>query len=231
MPTVIFIGAFVVPATFVMYVYERGALYDVPLVTVALTFFYGGVLGTIVAQFLEVELVRGMGVLAVLAIGFSEELAKLAGVVWLLRRRELAGELHGLVLGAAAGMGFAAFESMGYGFTFLVQSKFDVGVMSEVLITRGLLSPLAHGTWTAIVTGVLWRERAHTGQWFNGKILRAFLIAILLHAAWDFTAGGLSINFPLGSVPVFGLIIGGIGLFILRRLFREGRAEAAATVA
>lgn len=237
-PTVLVLGGFLVPVTFVIFLYERGALYDVPLTTVALTFFYGGVLGTLGAQFLEAELVGGPILFSVLAVGFSEELAKLLGVVWLLRRRAFATELHGLVLGAAAGMGFAAFESMGYGFTFLLQSHGDLGLLGEVLVTRGLLSPLAHGTWTAIIAGVLWRERAAGHGWFNGKVIRAFIIAIVLHALWDLTAGlapidlpGLEFHWravdlavPALSLPLPGLILGFLGLWILRRLFRESRA-------
>lgn len=68
-----------------------------------MTFFYGGILGVIAAQLLEGQLVTGMGFLSLLAVGFSEELAKPLGVLWLARRHEYAGELHGLVLGAAAG--------------------------------------------------------------------------------------------------------------------------------
>jgi len=82
---------------------ESGALYDIPVAIVAMTFFYGGILGVIVAQLLEGQLVAGMGFLSLLAVGFSEELAKPLGVLWLARRHEYAGELHGLVLGAAAG--------------------------------------------------------------------------------------------------------------------------------
>lgn len=94
-PTVILIGAFLVPVTFVVYLYESGALYDIPVPTVALTFFYGGILGVIAAQLPESQLVAGMGFLSLLAVGFSEELAKPLGVLWLARRHEYAGELHG----------------------------------------------------------------------------------------------------------------------------------------
>jgi len=38
------------PVTFVAYLYETDALYDVSPVAVALAFLYGGVLGTVAAQ-------------------------------------------------------------------------------------------------------------------------------------------------------------------------------------
>src|SRR5258708_2717142 len=192
-PTVLLLGAFLVPVTYVVYLYESGALYDVPIPTIALTFFYGGVLGVIASSVLEQNLVIGTGpgvslggiLVSLLAVGFSEELAKPLGVLWLIRRHEYADELHGLVLGGAAGMGFAALETMGYGFTYLILSKGNLDVLGQVLLTRGLLSPLAHGTWTAIVVGSIWRERMRGGLGINGRSIRGFLTAVILHTLWD----------------------------------------------
>jgi RsiW-degrading membrane proteinase PrsW (M82 family) len=235
-PTVILIGAFLVPVTFVVYLYETGKLYDVPIPTIALTFFYGGMVGVIVSQLLEASLVVGMGAFSLLLVAICEEIAKPLGALWLIRRHEYADELHGLVLGAAAGMGFAALETMGYAFTFLVMSKFDLSVLGDVLLTRGLLAPLGHGTWTAIVVGTIWRERMR-GGWLNGRTFRGFGTAVLLHWLWDWTAGALPIDVSLPGyvlhwrfvdltipgiqLPIPGLILGAIGLWILLRMFRE----------
>ncbi|HLH72815.1 MAG TPA: PrsW family glutamic-type intramembrane protease [Chloroflexota bacterium] len=236
-PTVILLGAFLVPVTYVIYLYESGALYDVPISTMALTFFWGGILGVIASQFLEENLVAGFGFLSLLAVGFSEELAKPLGVLWLIRRHEYADELHGLVLGGAAGMGFAALESMGYGFTYLLLSHGNLDILGQVLLTRGLLSPLAHGTWTAIVVGSIWRERMRGHFWLNRRSLGGFATAVILHTLWDWTASALPIDLVLPGVefrwrfvdfmipaiglPIPGLIIGAIGIWILVRMFRE----------
>jgi RsiW-degrading membrane proteinase PrsW (M82 family) len=228
-PTVILLGAFLIPVTYVTYLYESNALEDIPLSTMALTFFYGGVLGIIVAQFLEQRLVLNMGALGMLAVGFSEEIAKPVGTLWLARRDEYTTARHGFFLGAAAGMGFAAFETMGYGFTFLITSRGNLDVLGEVLLTRGLLSPMAHAAWTALVVGVFWRE----GKRINRAVIGAFLTAVALHALWDYTAGLIPIEIALPgielrwrfvdlsipglSLPVPGLIIGAIGLWTVRR--------------
>ena len=233
-PTVLLIGAFLVPVTYVVYLYERGALYDVPITTVALTFFYGGFLGVIAASILEQD-IAGFGLLSLLAVALSEEFAKPLGVLWLIRRQDYADELHGLVLGGAAGMGFAALETMGYGFTYLVLSRGNLDVLGQVLLTRGLLAPLAHGTWSAIVVGTIWRERTR-GRWLTGRTVRGFGVAVLLHALWDITAP-FPIDLPLPGVmlhwhfidltvpaidlPIHGLIIGAIGVWILIRMFKE----------
>jgi protease PrsW len=52
-PTVIVLGAFLVPVTFVSYLYERLPNWDVPLRPVVICFVWGGVLGVVVAGILE----------------------------------------------------------------------------------------------------------------------------------------------------------------------------------
>jgi RsiW-degrading membrane proteinase PrsW (M82 family) len=238
-PTVILIGAFLIPVAYVTYLYESEALQDVPLPTLALTFFYGGVLGTIAAQLLEQRLVTGAPPIAALAIGFSEEIAKPLGVLWLARRGELTSSRYGFFLGAAAGMGFAAFETMGYGFTFLIASRGSLDVLGEVLLTRGLLSPMAHGAWTALVVGVFWRE----GRRLTGAALLAFAVAVALHALWNYASGAIPIELaipgielrwrslnlaiPELSLPVPEMVVGALGLWILRRV-SQGRPRARA---
>jgi protease PrsW len=54
----ILLGAFLVPVTFVAYLYERLPSWDVPLQTLAVCFLWGGVLGTVVAGALEYEVAR-----------------------------------------------------------------------------------------------------------------------------------------------------------------------------
>lgn len=237
-PTVIFLGAFLVPVVYVVFLYENDALRDVSPSLAALVFFFGGVLGTFAAQLLEEQLVRGMDIVGMLAVGFSEEVAKLIAIAWLFWERQYRTQLHGIIFGAAAGMGFAAFESMGYGFTFLLQSRGDLDVLGQVLLSRGLLSPLAHGTWAAIVAGALWRERARVGHFrVNWPVLRAFFGVVLLHGLWDWTAGAIPIEIGLPGlmlhwrfidimipelgIPIPGLILGLIGLWILIRQLRE----------
>ena len=236
-PTVIFLGAFLVPVTYVVFLYEHGVFARVSPAVVALTFFFGGVLGTMAAQLIEQQLVHGLGLVAMLAVGFSEEVAKLIAIAWLMPKQAYRSTWHGIIFGAAAGMGFAAFESMGYGFTFLLQSRGNLDVLGEVLLSRGLLSPLGHGTWAAIVAGVLWRERFR----INWAVLRAFLGVIVLHGLWDWTASAIPIGIDLPglmlewrsidlmipelSLPIPGLVIGLIGLWILARLLRQANRQ------
>jgi RsiW-degrading membrane proteinase PrsW (M82 family) len=228
-PTVILLGSFVVPVAYVTFLAENET-HDVRgFGAVGLTFLFGGVLGTAAASLLEAEFVRSMSLGGLFVVGLCEEFAKLLGVVWLLRRRDYLSEANGIVFGAAAGMGFAAFETMGYGLTFLLLSHGNLSLVGSVLITRGLLSPFGHATWTALVASAIWRQRAAGRSIVAWPVLGAFLTAVILHTLWDFFAGvplvdivlpGVDIELPL-------LIIGFVGLALLYRRIRYANRQSA----
>jgi len=220
-PTVVLIGNFLVPVTYVAFFYERRYLSRLTLPTTASTFLYGGLLGILAAALLEPFFVRPLDPLAVLRIGIIEEGAKILGVMVIARRRSPYSEMDGLILGAAAGMGFAALESIGYAFTAFLLSGGSLTATVAITLLRGILSPFGHGTWTAILASVLFRESKGTHFRLNGNVILAFFGVALLHALWD----GLPpiIAFLFGSrldVFIAQLIIGCIGFFILWRRWR-----------
>ena len=185
-PSVLLLGAFLVPVTFVAYLYERLPKLEVTLSPLAVCFLWGGALGTVVAGSLEYDLLSSLGVLALLGVGLIEEGAKLIFplIFYFLGRHRSEGA--GIVLGVSTAMGFAALETMGFGFTTLLQSRGNLVVLDEVLLSRGLSSPAGHAAWTGLVCAVLWRERNRVGRAVvNGKVLGAFATAVVLHALWD----------------------------------------------
>jgi len=186
-PTLLFLGAFVIPTSFVLYVYEREPARDIPLAMLAVCFLWGGVVATVAAGLLEYQTLRALGPLQLFGVGFIEESTKLfLPVILFIGAARYRSEAHGLVFGVAAGMGFAALESMGYGFTTLMQSQGDIRDAESLLMVRGLLSPAGHAAWTGLVCAVLWRERQKAGRFvLNPAVLGAFAAAVLLHALWD----------------------------------------------
>lgn len=86
------------------------------------------------------------------------------------RRRRHDSELDGLILGAAARMGFAALESNGYAFSAFLRSGGSLSLTVAVTLLRGLLSPVGHGTRTAILASVLFRESAAGRFHINRKV-------------------------------------------------------------
>jgi RsiW-degrading membrane proteinase PrsW (M82 family) len=97
----------------------------------------------------------------------------------------------GIVLGAAVGFGFAAFESAGYAFNAL----FTAGGPSllnlvETEVLRGILAPVGHGLWTAILGGTLFGVAARGGRLrLSGAVLGSYLLVALLHGLWDASRG------------------------------------------
>jgi protease PrsW len=228
-PSAILLGAFLVPITFVTYLYERLPSWDVPLPALAVCFLWGGVLGTVVAGALEYDVARALGFLPKLLIGLIEESAKLIVplVFYFLGRYH--SEAAGIVLGVATAAGFAGLETMGYGFVSLLQSKGNLGILDEVLLVRGLTSPAGHMAWTGLVCAVLWRERLRAGHaTLDWRVLGAFLTAVVLHALWDTFASVRSATFvEFLGVELVSLLIALVSLVLLIRRVREARWAAA----
>jgi RsiW-degrading membrane proteinase PrsW (M82 family) len=82
-------------------------------------------------------------------------------------------------------MGFAAFETMGYGLTVLIASGGRIDALQEVLFTRNLLSPAGHAAWTGLVCAALWRARLDPQPRARLEVAAAFALAVTLHALWD----------------------------------------------
>jgi protease PrsW len=125
-------------------------------------------------------------------------------------------------------MGFAALETMGYGFTSLLASHGNLGVLDDVLLIRGLMSPAGHAAWTGLVCAVLWRERLKAGHAvFNWRVGGAFATAVILHALWD-TFASMSSSTFVGflSIQLVTLLIALVSLTLLIRRVREARRAA-----
>jgi RsiW-degrading membrane proteinase PrsW (M82 family) len=187
-PSVILLGALLVPGTFVVYVYERLSITADALPALVGCFVVGGLVGLAAAAVLEYETVLDLGALPILAVGVIEESAKLVFPLLLFAQRRFVTPSEGVLFGVAAGMGFAFFETMGYGLVALIQSGGGIGPTEEVLAIRGLLSPAGHAAWTGLVCAALWRVRArhpHAGSYL--WVPAAFTAAVVLHALWDGT--------------------------------------------
>jgi RsiW-degrading membrane proteinase PrsW (M82 family) len=222
-PSVLLLGAFLVPVAFLTYLYERLPQWEVPLPSLAVCFVWGGVLGTVVAGTLEYDLLRSLGVFALLGVGLIEESAKLIFPLIFYFLGRYRSEGAGILLGVSTAMGFAALETMGYGFTTLLQAGGNLGALDEVLFARGLTSPAGHAAWTGLVCAVLWRERLRVGHAVvNGKVVGAFATAVVLHALWDafnLLSGTTLVGFL--SLELLSLLVAVVSLTLLIRRVRE----------
>jgi protease PrsW len=227
LPTIILLGAFVIPVAFVAYFYEYVRDRDISLPLLTTCFVVGGIVGVISAGLIEYGTLRSANVVSLFAIGLIEETVKLIFPVIMFVRWKYQHEADGLLFGVAAGMGFAALETMGYALVNLIQSGGNVGVLQQVLLIRGLLSPSGHAAWTGFVCAVLWRHRQQTGHLFGMSVVGAFLAAIALHALWDIissmnvqTSTQLTLYIGLSAAMMI------ISLFLVIWRFRKARGFA-----
>jgi RsiW-degrading membrane proteinase PrsW (M82 family) len=191
-PSVILVGAAVVPIAFVTFISGRRLVFGVRGTAIGLTALLGGLVGVLVAGTVEYATLHTFGAVPLLGVGLIEEAAKLLvplAVLVLLRRHRQPAD--GLLLGVAAGAGFAVLETMGYALVALVESQGDLTVLNSILVDRGLLSPAAHMAWTGLAAAALWR--AADRRW-RGRSMVAFvgvfLLVAVLHALWDGTTSG-----------------------------------------
>ena len=215
-PTVVMVGNFMVPVAFVVFLYERRYFSHLTPQTVSLAFLYGGLVGVIAASILWALFIRNLDLVSTLKIGFIEEFAKILGVVAIARHKWHDSEMDGLILGAAVGMGFAALESTGYAFAAFLQSNGSISAAVEITLLRGLLSPMMHGTWTAILASVLFRESRNGRFRINPYVIGAYVFVSILHSMWN----AANMVLELGVLIALG-VIGFIGLFVLKFCWQD----------
>jgi RsiW-degrading membrane proteinase PrsW (M82 family) len=224
-PTVVLLGSFVVPVTWVRRALEHDPN-QLPLTLIMRIFVYGGVAGILSAALLETWLLRYSGQGFYIGVGLIEEATKLA-ILWRLTRHVRDHSMvNGLVLGATVGFGFAAFESAGYALNALYGTT---GLSLSSLVTteaaRGLIAPVSHGLWTGIAGAVLFRASRGGPFRLTRSVIRTYGFVSLLHAVWDLapafaftlasatTGNGWKVNLlgQQGSVKV--LLHGHVGLY------------------
>ncbi len=209
-PALLLLGATVVPLAFLTFAQGRTGRWQVPPSALVVAAFFGGVIGVVVAGTLEYDALRDLGALPMVVVAVIEEAAKLIVPVILLfvllarHGRRLPSD--GLVIGVASGMGFAALETMGYGFSALLSSQGSIGAVQETLFVRGLTAPAGHTAWTGLTCGALWALVATP----TGKKLLAFLAtfagAVAMHTAWD-TFSGVWTFVVLGALSLGWLFV------------------------
>ncbi|GGK72348.1 PrsW family intramembrane metalloprotease [Mangrovihabitans endophyticus] len=217
-PTIILVGAFLVPVTFVVWAFGHAD----PVLTpskIFTAFLYGGVTGVLGASVLEAAFVHNASAAGFLGVGLIEEGVKLV-VLWLMARRLGRYSMRdGLVLGATVGLGFAAFESAGYAFQALFTQQGGLSLMGVVQteLLRSVLTPFGHGLWTAIAGAALFGVASRRGRvtlraW---PVAGAYVLVAVLHALWDaahLAAAWLTL-YLTGSAQQWYAIRNGLGAY------------------
>jgi RsiW-degrading membrane proteinase PrsW (M82 family) len=151
-----------------------------------------------------------------LKVGLIEEFVKgMAIVLFALGVRSFTTR-DGIVLGATVGFGFAALESSGYALIslFVVQGGHLYLSLQSVVFTelvRGLLAPVSHGLWSAILGGVIFHAARNGRMRPAWSVLIAYIGVSILHAGYDLFGGILTyaVMSIIGLVPLVYLWLRG----------------------
>jgi len=147
-------------------------------------------------QFLEQRTVRTLIIVCVIA-PIVEEFTKVMGLF--SNKSAIRSIEDGFVLGAAAGLGFAATENLLYESTAYFEEGFQAFVV--VVILRSVASTLLHGSASAVAgygvsKGYLTNSRS---------FLPYYLLAVLMHGSFNYLASAGMIYG--GRIPIIALVL------------------------
>jgi RsiW-degrading membrane proteinase PrsW (M82 family) len=126
LPGLILSGSFAIPLATLIFFVEMNVPRNMSLFQIFKLVNAGGVVALIFTLlFSEFGKSFGLGgslttLLGAATVGLMEESAKMAAVVLFMRNKRFTWILNGLLIGAAVGTGFAAFESAGYALRYLI---------------------------------------------------------------------------------------------------------------
>ena len=190
LPAMIMLAAFAVPVTILIFFFEINVFRNIPFYKVMKYFIWGGGLSLILAiLFFSLDFNTDISTYSgALMVGLIEEVAKAAIVaIFLFKSKKSDYILNGLLVGAAVGAGFAAFETAGYILRFGLNNGLES--MLQVIKLRGFLAPGGHVAWAAIegaalmyVKGFDKLDKKHLN---DKRFLLICLIPIILHGVWD----------------------------------------------
>jgi RsiW-degrading membrane proteinase PrsW (M82 family) len=217
-PGFVLVGTFAVPVATLTLFFELNTPRNISLYRVAILLSLGGLVSMLIS--LIGYDVGGLDYLGSCSAGIIEELAKLAALLLITRGSRYKYMLNGMLFGAAVGAGFGSFESAG--FALYILAHHGPHSMLENVALRGMLAPLMHVPWTAMVGAALWRAKqarpATLAALAEPQFLRVLLLAMLLHIFW---------NVPCPEPPFHPkeFLLGAAAWFVIWGLVQQGLHE------
>lgn len=189
-PGAIFIGAMMVPFSFLVFFWEVNVPRNISLFDVVSMFFIGGALSLICTLFLYeiVGEIDQLDYVTALLVGLIEEVGKVSIVAYYIKRKNSKYILNGMLIGACVGAGFAVFETAGYIFNAFMATG-QISYLLDVLWIRSILSLGGHITWSAIAgVGLIIAKKEKTltsDHILDIQFLKFLGYVIILHGIWD----------------------------------------------
>ncbi|HEY3899592.1 MAG TPA: PrsW family glutamic-type intramembrane protease [Chthoniobacter sp.] len=223
LPGLIFVGSFAIPFSTLILFVELNVPRNVSLYQVFKLCAFGGIGSILISLFLYSAFDAENAWGSALAAGLFEEAAKIGAALVLMRNRRFHWTLNGLLIGAAIGTGFGAFESAGYALNSFFNdlgNALNGSESNEMMWTMGiraLLAPAGHIAWTALAVAALWRVKA--GKPFDWpmlkdpRFLRVYALVATLHFLWDAPIAVPLLGDELGLLAKYVLL--GIAVWVL----------------
>lgn len=215
-PGLLVVGSFMVPlATFVFF-FELNSPKNISFFTAVKVFLVGGCASLLFTLLLfEIVPVEELDYTGAILVGIIEELGKLAIVAYFIySEKDVTYRVNGLLIGAAVGAGFAAFESAGYAFRILLDAGYDA--MIDNIFLRGVLAPGGHVVWAAIAGyGIMLvkGDGPFSMQFLSSsQFWKVFWMPIAMHAVWDMP---IEIGQEIALVQFILVVLSWIIIFVL----------------
>jgi RsiW-degrading membrane proteinase PrsW (M82 family) len=177
-----------VPASALVLFFEANVFKNISFYQVTKIAILGGALALIVVLVLDKLFpVASLDLFGVLVTGIVEETSKVLVASYFVRKLNISHVFNGLLLGAAVGTGFAAFENI----QFMITDSNQL-VSMEAALFRTATSISDHTEWCAIATAALVLAKGNqplrSATFWDYKFLRFFGLVILIHMCWDWSA-------------------------------------------
>jgi RsiW-degrading membrane proteinase PrsW (M82 family) len=190
----IFTAAVLVPVLYLVYLYEAQVYREEPARVIGLTIVAGAAIGVVVlvvansvissSSPLEVGGATGAIIAGTVLLPLVEEVVKPLPVFLLRRRAAFRETVDGLVFGIAAGLGFAAAETI-YDFSHVIGFEHlntSSGTWLFPVLSAAVTTPLMQASCTGAITASLWR-RGRSGS----RLLYALGVPVALAGHIGFT--------------------------------------------
>lgn len=253
LPAAVVAAAFLVPLTYLLYLYDVNMWEDTPLTVLGGVMVVAGVLSTVVSivffrwlfddellSLVQATTVRGQGLegislfslfLFVIAVPVIGEICKQGPALLIAAKDRFSDQIDALTLGVAAGTTYAAFESViQYAPVFASsQNQTSDGIVPwlVVLINVMLVKSLIYGTATGIALAAF-SGRGESVDGYTGSYWGHALLAVGANVVYWLGVRLLSFA-PFGTALglVWGIVILGGLILKMRMMMQSALLEAA----
>jgi len=187
----IFITPIILPIILMIFFWELNIPKNISIYELLAYFLVGGLLSFAVTGTMLQLIDDGPGIFEASTAAFREEPAKLIPtllIMLLIAKKKKIYGLTGLVIGAAVGTGFGAFESVAYALNYLLSDGIDFSI--HVQNTRTLWVLASHAAYTAPYSAAFALAMRKNGGlkvrcFWDGDFLRTFLTSVVMHFWWN----------------------------------------------